>query len=132
MPTNREIREYLGHNGRECRVRIRRNGEVWRHGSPEDTDRSRDHWAFVGYDNNIAADMALFGNKTKGFETLQQVPLSKVPAGEYVRRKPDARATYVRGEYDRASRSYSLTDFDDIGREITLPGTSLVWIGFTF
>lgn len=65
-------------------------------------------------------------------DTLRRVPLSKVPAGEYVRRKPDARATYVRGDYDRASRSYSLTDCNDICREITLPGTSLVWVGFTF
>ena len=66
------------------------------------------------------------------YDTLQQVPLSKVPAGEYVRRKPDARATYIRGDYDRASRTYSLTDFDDICREIFLPGRSLVWVGFTF
>ena len=65
-------------------------------------------------------------------ETLQQVPLSKVPPGDFVRRKPDARATYVRGEYDRASRAYVLSDFDDIGRAITLPGKSLVWVGFTF
>jgi hypothetical protein len=65
MPTNKEIREYLGHNGRECRVKIKRNGEVWRHGSREDTDRSRDYWALVGYDNNIAADMAYFGNQMK-------------------------------------------------------------------
>jgi hypothetical protein len=66
------------------------------------------------------------------FDTLQQVPLYTVPAGEYVRRRPDARATYIRGDYDRASRAYSLTDFDDVNREITLPGRSLVWIGFTF
>lgn len=58
MPTNKQIREYLGHNGHECRVKIKRNGEVWRYGSCEDTDRSCDYWALVGYDNNIAADMA--------------------------------------------------------------------------
>jgi len=66
------------------------------------------------------------------FDTLQQMPLSKVPAGEFVRRKPNARATYVRGDYDRASRPYALTDFDDICREIFLPGKSLVWVGFAF
>ena len=69
MFTNSQIREYLGHNNRECRVRIKRNGEVWRYGSREDIDRSRDYWALVGYDNNIAADMAFYEahkNEAKG------------------------------------------------------------------
>ena len=64
MPTNKEIREYLGHNGRECCVRIKRNGEIWRYGSRQDTDRSSDYWALVGYDNNIAEDMLFFGANT--------------------------------------------------------------------
>ena len=63
MPTNKQIREYLGHN-RECRVRIKRNGEIWRYGSREDTDRSGDYWKLVGYDNNIVADMLFFGANT--------------------------------------------------------------------
>ena len=64
MPTNKQIREYLGHNNRECRVRIKRNGEIWRYGSREDTDRSGDYWKLVGYDNNIVADMLFFGANT--------------------------------------------------------------------
>tara|TARA_R110000787_G_scaffold229613_5_gene337174 strand:- start:2665 stop:2874 length:210 start_codon:yes stop_codon:yes gene_type:complete len=69
MPTNKQIREYLGHNNRECRVRIKRNGQVWRYGSREDTDRSGDYWALVGYDNNIKDDMAFHAannSKAKG------------------------------------------------------------------
>ena len=62
-PTKKQIREHFGHNGHECRVKIKRNGEVWRYGSREDTDRSCDYWAFVGYDNNIADDMSYFGNQ---------------------------------------------------------------------
>tara|TARA_R110000737_G_C14243514_1_gene425241 strand:+ start:234 stop:428 length:195 start_codon:yes stop_codon:yes gene_type:complete len=64
MTTSKQIREHLGHNGVECRVVIKRNGEVWRHGSPEDADRSRDYWAFIGYDNNIADSMAFHGGAT--------------------------------------------------------------------
>lgn len=52
--TDRDIREHLGHNGRECRVRIKRNGEVYRHGSPTPTDRSRDFWAYMGERDEIA------------------------------------------------------------------------------
>tara|TARA_R110002126_G_C10348807_1_gene491455 strand:+ start:771 stop:980 length:210 start_codon:yes stop_codon:yes gene_type:complete len=64
MFTNSQIREYLGHNGRECRVRIKRNGEIWRYGSRQDIDRSCDYWALVGYDNNIVADMLFFAANT--------------------------------------------------------------------
>ena len=64
MTTSKQIREHLGHNGVECRVVIKRNGEVWRHGSAEPADRSRDYWAFIGYDNNIADSMAFHGGAT--------------------------------------------------------------------
>lgn len=47
--TNKEIREHLGHNGVECRVRITRDGKIYRHGSPVVTDRSKDYWALIGY-----------------------------------------------------------------------------------
>ena len=46
--TNQQIREYLGHNGSECRVRISRDGRITRHGSPNPTDRSQDFWAYMG------------------------------------------------------------------------------------
>jgi len=32
--TNKEIRDYYGHNGHECKVKIKRNGEIHRFGSP--------------------------------------------------------------------------------------------------
>ncbi len=65
MPTNKQIRDYLGHNGRECRVRIKRNGEIWRFGSREDTDRSHDYWAHIGYDTEVGADMEFYIGKDK-------------------------------------------------------------------
>jgi hypothetical protein len=46
--TDREIREYLGHNGSECRVRIQKDGTVLRNGSPNYTDRSKDEWLYLG------------------------------------------------------------------------------------
>jgi hypothetical protein len=58
MKTDKEIREHLGHNGHECRVRIWRDGTVERHGSPiSDTDRSRDFWAYVGERDEIESQM---------------------------------------------------------------------------
>ena len=46
---DKEIRDRLGHNGRECMVRIARDGsKVERYGSPEPTDRSSDYWQYLG------------------------------------------------------------------------------------
>ena len=47
--TNKQIREALGHNGHECRVRITREGKIYRHGSPVVIDRTKDFWAYVGH-----------------------------------------------------------------------------------
>jgi len=46
--TNKEIRDYYGHNGNECKVKIKRNGEIHRFGSPNYTDRSKDYWHYLG------------------------------------------------------------------------------------
>ena len=42
------VREYLGHNGRECRVKISRTGDVSRYGSPDPSDRAHDYWHDMG------------------------------------------------------------------------------------
>mgnify|MGYP003655996161 FL=1 len=58
--------------------------------------------------------------------------LKLVPAGEFVKRKPDAKKTYVRGDYDRRYKKYRLDDWDDISRDIMLPGNTPVYVGFDF
>jgi hypothetical protein len=65
-------------------------------------------------------------------EYEKQVFLKDVRPGEFVRRKRGARKTYTRGNYDRTYRTYSLEDWDDVGRAVNLKGTTLVWIGFDF
>lgn len=55
--TDREIREYLGHNGVECRVRICRDGTVLRYGSPDEFDRSQDFWVFKGYREDVVREI---------------------------------------------------------------------------
>ena len=66
------------------------------------------------------------------FETTQQIALRDVPRGEFVRRKLDAGSTFTRQCYDRATRTYCLSDYDDINREIYLRGSTLVWVGFDY
>lgn len=51
--TNKEIREFYGHNGAECRVVIKRNGEIHRYGmiapdgSANGTSRDYDRWIHI-------------------------------------------------------------------------------------
>lgn len=65
-------------------------------------------------------------------ETLTAVPLSTVKAGELFKRKPDAKTVFVRNHYDRATKSFSASDFDDINREVFIKANKMVFIGFTF
>ena len=52
------IREYLGHNGAECRVRIKADGSVERYGSPDAADRSKDFWADTGTREDVLKEIA--------------------------------------------------------------------------
>ncbi len=65
-------------------------------------------------------------------ETTTTKALRDVKPGEYFKRKPDARAVFVRGAYDRATKRISATDFDDINRELFIKPDALVVVGFTF
>ena len=69
---------------------------------------------------------------TKQTTGMKQVQLKDVKKGEFIRRKPDAKTTFIRGQYNRSMKDYSCTDFMDTNREIFLKGTTKVWIGFTF
>jgi hypothetical protein len=63
---------------------------------------------------------------------MRQIALKDCPKGEFIRRKADAKKTFIRGDYDRTSKKYELTDFEDIGSSVQTRGTTLVWIGFDF
>ena len=63
---------------------------------------------------------------------MKQVQIKDVKKGEFIRRKPEAKTTFIRGQYDRSMKDYSCTDFMDTNREIFLKGTAKVWIDFTF
>jgi len=56
--TDRNVRTWLGHNGAECVVRIKRDGTLFRHGSPDVFDRSEDFWSNMGHRDEIAREIA--------------------------------------------------------------------------
>lgn len=63
---------------------------------------------------------------------MNQVKLNQVKPGEYIMRKPDSKTVFIKGAYDRGSKAFSLTDTNDISREIFLKPETLVYVGFTY
>ena len=63
---------------------------------------------------------------------MEQISIKSVKPGEYIKRKADAQTVYIKGAYDRASRSFSCVDADDINREIFIKADKPVFIGFTY
>lgn len=61
----------------------------------------------------------------------RHMPLSKVKKGTPLRFKPNG-PVWVRGEYDRSTRTYSVVKFDDMNRESFRKGTTEVLVGFIF
>jgi hypothetical protein len=59
--------------------------------------------------------------------------LADVKRGDYVRLKASETApVWVRGEYDAASKRYSLTKADDMNHELMRKGDLVVYTGFTY
>jgi hypothetical protein len=58
-------------------------------------------------------------------------PIAKLPKGEFIRFKVDG-PVYIRGDYDRSTRTFELTAFNDVNRCIYRPGSTPVLAGFTF
>lgn len=63
---------------------------------------------------------------------MQSITLRNVKPGEYIKRKADSKAIYVKGAYDRASKSFSCTDVEDICRYVFIKASKPVFIGFTY
>jgi hypothetical protein len=63
---------------------------------------------------------------------MQNIILRNVKPGDYVKRKSDSKAVYIKGDYDRTTKSFELVDVEDINRVIYIKATKPVYIGFTY
>mgnify|MGYP003110523327 CR=1 FL=1 len=63
---------------------------------------------------------------------MQQVKIENVKKGEFVRRKLDAKTTFIKDEYCRFDKRYILMNDQDISRSIGLKKGTTVFIGFTY
>lgn len=62
---------------------------------------------------------------------LGSYTLAQLPKGEYIRLTENG-PVWIRGDYDRSSRKYELTRFDDVNRVAYRKGTTTVFAGFSF
>jgi hypothetical protein len=63
---------------------------------------------------------------------MQQITIKAVKQGEYIKRKADAKTVYIKGTYDRSTKSFECTDTDDINKQIYIKADKPVFIGFTY
>jgi hypothetical protein len=63
----------------------------------------------------------------EGFYTLKSLP-----KGELFKRKMTSRKVYVKGDYDRGSKTYSVYDYENINSEMFAKGSLKVYAGFTY
>ena len=67
---------------------------------------------------------------------MAQSTARQIAQGEYVTftdiAEPKAAQVWVRNHYDRASKKYSFTNFDDCNKEKFVAGDKACFIGFSF
>jgi len=63
---------------------------------------------------------------------MQKVKIEDVRKGEFVRRKPDAKTTFIKDSYCRFDKRYMLMDDQDISRFVGIKKGTPVFIGFTY
>ena len=50
----------------------------------------------------------------------------------FIKRTADAKAVYSVNHYDKATKSYSCSDCDDMNKEIFIKSSKTVFVGFTY
>ena len=63
---------------------------------------------------------------------MQNVTIKSVKPGDYIKRKADSKAVYIKGAYCKASKAFECYDADDINKTIMIKSDKLVFIGFTY
>ena len=63
---------------------------------------------------------------------MEQTQIKNLKKGEFIKRKADSQQVYIKGDYDRQSKSFSCIAYDDINKEIFIKADKIVFYGFTF
>lgn len=66
---------------------------------------------------------------------MEKAKIKDLKKGEYIKRsikRQPSNEIYIKGDYDRATKSYSCIAFYDINKEIFIKADKEVFYGFTF
>ncbi len=63
---------------------------------------------------------------------MQNITIKNVKPGDFVKRKADSKAVYIKGAYDRTTKSFELQDTEDMNRFVYIKADKLVYVGFTY
>lgn len=70
--------------------------------------------------------------ETNNGDIVNEIALRHCGNGDFIKRKPNAKKVFVINHYDRASKTWSLSDYEDMNNEIFLKSDTMVYVGFTF
>lgn len=60
---------------------------------------------------------------------MKKVKIREVKRGDYLRLKPDENAPlWIRGDYDRSTKSFSVYKYEDVNHEIMAKGDREVYV----
>ena len=63
---------------------------------------------------------------------MEKTAIKNLKKGEFIKRTETAQRVYIKGDYDRATKSFSCIAYDDINQEIFIKADKVVFYGFTF
>ena len=63
---------------------------------------------------------------------MNTTTIKDVKNGDYLKRSATAKAVYVKGDYDRATKTYSIFNCDVMNKELYLKASAIVHVGFTY
>lgn len=67
---------------------------------------------------------------------MKKIKIKDLKKGDYFTLKeieyPDEKQVYIKGDYERSEKKYSVYKFYDVNSERLLKGEKEVYIGFTF
>ena len=73
---------------------------------------------------------------TNDGDDVRAIALRHLNVGDLVKRKPNAKAVYIINHRNKATKTrlaeYSLSDYEDMNREIFLKEDTIVYTGFTY
>jgi hypothetical protein len=94
-------------------------------------------WAIIKDKTSIVKEFTDFESAWAYLDAVEDgeakpVALKNVKPGDYVKRKSDAVKVYIKGDYDRTTKSFELQDTEDMNRFVYVKADKTVFIGFTY